>query len=250
MPYVSFIKDDDFKKIIFEILDIAADAKKKSDTKFNDNVIDPFSVLIEIGGFDIDFDTWIISEKTRQAQKTLSNHVGLLHQKLLGCVNGWTDLGVGQLIDVVNTQRKIIAEIKNKHNTIKGSDKIGLYKELENLVMMKGHQYKDFTAYYVEIVPKKADRYNICFTPSDKSKGSKCAPNDKVRQIDGASFYSLVTGIDNALEQIFQVLPNVIKDCKVEAKMTGAEKASEFFKSAYVPKPAKISRRKNLKALQ
>jgi hypothetical protein len=250
MAYVSFIKDEDFKKIIGEILVIAAQSKKKADTKFNRNVIDPFSVLIEIGGFDIDFDTWVISEKTRQAQKSLSNHVGLLHQKLLGCIEGWTDLGVGQLIDVVNPQKKIIAEIKNKHNTIKGADRIGLYKELDNLVMMKGHQYKDFTAYYVEIVPKKADRYNICFTPSDKSKGNKCSPNEKVRQIDGASFYALVTGIDDALEQIFRVLPQVIKDCKADAKMTGAEKATEFFKSAYVPKPPKTSRRMSSKASQ
>jgi hypothetical protein len=248
MPYVKFIKDDDFKKIIGEILVIAAESKKKAETEFNRNVIDPFSVLIEIGGFDIDFDTWVISEKTRQAQKSLSNHVGLLHQKLLGCIDGWTDLGVGQLIDVVNPKEKIIAEIKNKHNTIKGADRIGLYKELDNLVMMKGHQYKDFTAYYVEIVPKKADRYNICFTPSDKSKGTKCPPNEKVRQIDGASFYALVTGIDNALEQIFEALPLVIKDCKTDAKMAGAEKATEFFKSAYVPKPPKISRHKTRKS--
>lgn len=248
MPYVNFIKDDDFKKIINEILEIASQAKKKAETKFNRNVIDPFSVLIEIGGFDMDFDTWVTSEKTRQAQKSLSNHVGLLHQKLIGCIAGWTDLGVGKLIDVVNPDKKIIAEIKNKHNTIKGADKIGLYKELDNLVMMKGHQYKDFTAYYVEIVPKKADRYNICFTPSDKSKGTKCSPNEKVRQIDGASFYALATGINDALEQIFKALPQVIEDCKAETKMSGAEKAIDFFKSAYVPKPPKTSRRKSPKA--
>jgi hypothetical protein len=248
MPYVSFIKDEDFKKIIKEILDIAAQSKKNADTKFNRNVIDPFSVLIEIGGFDIDFDTWVTSEKTRQAQKSLSNHVGLLHQKLLGCIDGWTDLGIGKLIDAVNPDKKIIAEIKNKHNTIKGADKVGLYKELDNLVMMKGHQYKDFTAYYVEIVPKKAERYNICFTPSDKSKGVKCTPNEKVRQIDGASFYALATGVEGALEQIFKALPQVIKDCKAEAKMSGADKATDFFKLAYVPKPPKISRRKSPKA--
>lgn len=248
MAYVDFISDDDFKKIISDILDIADKSKKKADTKFNRNVIDPFSVLIEIGGFNIDFDTWVTSEKTRQAQKSLSNHVGLLHQKLIGCIAGWTDLGVGKLIDVVNPAKKIIGEIKNKHNTIKGADKIGLYKELENLVMMKGHQYKDFTAYYVEIVPKKAERYNICFTPSDKSKGTKCPPNEKVRQIDGASFYALVTGVENALEQIFEALPKVIKDCKKDAQMIGADKASDFFKSAYVPKPPKTSRRKTLKA--
>ena len=183
MAYVEFIKDEDFKKIINEILLIASESKKKAETKFDRNVIDPFSVLIEIGGFDIDFDSWVISEKTRQAQKSLSNHVGLLHQKLIGCIDGWTDLGVGQLIDVVNPDRKIIAEIKNKHNTIKGADKIGLYKELDNLVMMKGHQYKDFTAYYVEVVPKTAQRYDICFTPPDKSKVTlrsipSCITND------------------------------------------------------------------------
>jgi hypothetical protein len=41
-------------------------------------------MMIEMASFDIDSNTWMISEKSRQAQKSLSNHVGLLHQKILG----------------------------------------------------------------------------------------------------------------------------------------------------------------------
>jgi hypothetical protein len=244
MPYVTFVSDEFFRSIVKEVLDVGLAAKKKSSASFGRNVIDPFATLFEMGAFNIDFDTWRASEVERQAQKTLSNQIGMFHQKLLGAVSGWTDLGVGKGIDLVNTQRKFIAEVKNKHNTIKGSNQVDLYQELVDLVMPNGQQYKGFTAYYVVIVPKTAGRVNKTFTPSNKKTSTRCPPNELIRQIDGASFYALVTGIDDAMEQVFKVLPKVIKDCIQSLSMTGASNAEQYFKAAFVPKPPKPPRRK------
>jgi hypothetical protein len=249
MAYVSFISDERFKEIVNELLAIGDAAKVKASEEFDRNVIDPFSMLMEMASFDMNFEDWIKSEKARQVQKSLSNDIGLLHQKILGSVDGWKDLKTGNVVDLVNSDLKIIAEIKNKHNTVKGSDKVGTYKELESLIMPKTSIYKDFTAYYVEIIPSTANGYEKPFTPSDKKTGTKCDPNPNIIQIDGLRFYKLVTGKDDALEQVFNALPAVIRDCKKSASMNGIEEAKQFFKSAYVPKP-KTSHRKSPKASQ
>jgi hypothetical protein len=187
-----------------------------------------------MSGFEIDHDTWLKSETTRQAQKTLQNHIGDFHQNILGYSKGWTNKGVGNIIDLLSEQNKIIAEIKNKYNTISGGKLSDLYYSLDKQVSPKSSIYKGYTAYYVAIIPKKGERYNKPFTPSDKEKGEKCPQNEHIREIDGASFYSLVTGSESALEDLFDVLPEVINVCSEgKYQITDKKKLKEFFNLAY-----------------
>lgn len=158
MAYLSFIEDQTLERIVDQVLQKGHKARIKSHDKIDHNVVDPFSILFEMGSFDMTFDRWLDSEKNRQTQKTLSNHIGLFHQNILGSMKGWSSLGIGRMVDIVCDEHKIIAEIKNKHNTLKASDRSSMYFKLEDLVMRKGHTYKDYTAYYVEIVPKKPAR--------------------------------------------------------------------------------------------
>jgi len=234
MPYVSFIDDTRFKSLVTNTLAHGHEAKNKAISKFNRNVIDPFSILWEMSSFDSNFDTWYVSELSRQAQKTLSNHIGMFHQNFLGSIEGWEDLGVGKMVDLVNHEKKIIAEVKNKHNTVTGAKLVDVYKELESLVMPNGQVYKSYTAYYVEIVPKKPIRANTTFTPPDKKTSTRCAPNEKIRKIDGASFYALVTGVEDALEQVFNALPKVIKDLYPTFDNQSANGAYSYYKKAYI----------------
>jgi len=175
------------------------------------NVIDPFSVIFEMACFGLSARDWEVSEQARQAQKTLIGKIGLFHQKLIGSLDGWENIGTTGIIDVVNHDLKIIAEIKNKHNTVKQSDLIGLYRELQDMVMHKTQIYKGYTAYYVEIIPKGRTTYNKCFVPSDNKTGSKPEANDLIRQIDGASFYDLATGYPNALSNVYLALIRAIE---------------------------------------
>jgi hypothetical protein len=237
MPYVSFIKDERFREIITELLSIGDVARKRANEEFERNVIDPFSMLLEMACFDMDFANWVKSEKSRQIQKTLANDVGMLHQKILGSVDGWVDLKVGGGIDLVNPEKKIIAEIKNKHNTVTGGKRVNNYQELDELIMTKASTYKGYTAYFVEIIPSTPKGYEKAFTPSDKKKGIRCVTNLSIIQIDGKRFYKLVTGIDDALEQVFNAIPKVVRDCRSQISMNGSEEAVQFFKSAYAPKP-------------
>jgi hypothetical protein len=229
---LSFIPDETLTKEVSHLLAIAKAAKVKSEINFARNVIDPFGALFEMSGFDVDEKEWAIGEKNRQIQKTLQNHVGSFHQKILGAVEGWKDTGNGGVIDLASEKHMVIAEIKNKFNTVKGSDKVKTYDHLEKLVMTKGHKYKGFTAYYVEIIPKGAQRYNKEFIPSDREQGQQRKANPLIRQIDGYSFYGLVTGAPDALSQLFTALPDVI-EANSEYKFTNRVFVRDFFHKAF-----------------
>ena len=214
MRYLEWIDNQHLEGCVQYVFDKAILAKKKAETDFDRNVIDPFSLLFEMSGFDIDtVEQWKKLEKIRQAQKSLANHFGLFHQKLLGCIDGWKDLGTGKNIDLLNEEKRIIAEVKNKFNTMKGSDQAGLYDSLYELVMPNASEYKNFTAYYVEIIPKpfqgSADVYDKPFTPPDRTTSSKKPENKLIRKIDGKSFYTLVTGHPDALQDLYFVLPKI-----------------------------------------
>lgn len=232
MAKLGYIPDDVLTREVRHLLSIAKMAKAKSERNFTRNVIDPFAVLFEMSGFDVDETVWEKGEKNRQIQKTLQNHVGSFHQRILGAMDGWKDTGTGGVIDLVSEKYKVIAEIKNKYNTVKGSDKVKIYDHFEMQVMTKGHQYKGFTAYYVEVIPLSGHRYNKEFTPSDNSQGQQRKVNPLIRQIDGYSFYGMVTGIPDALSQLFASLPDVIEE-NSEYKFKNREFAQNFFQKAF-----------------
>ncbi len=239
MPYLEYIDDETFKKLVKNVLDVGI--KKKSDVNkdFQKNVIDPFSSVIETAISNVNHKTWKVSEMARQCQKTLTNHTGALHQKILGNVKGWQDLGTGGIVDLVCEDRKIIAEVKNKHNTVTGGKLADQYHSLDRLVSPKSSKYKDYTAYFVNIIPKKPERFDITFEPSDKDKGQKCSKDEKIRITDGASFYELVTDRKDALEEMYNALPEVIEEIfrkeykKKDFSVLDKDKFKEYFRTAY-----------------
>lgn len=234
MSKLEFISDDKLKCSVEFLLLKSYEALKSIEVNpeiIFKNVVDPFSAIFEASGFSLSNDEWINNEKSRQAQKTLQNHVGTFHQKILGSVPGWLDLCTGNGCDIVSEDRKIIAEIKNKYNTVSGGKLNGVYEELEELVMLKSSKYKDYTAYYVQIIPEKPKPFDKPFTPSDKSKGNKKQENPLIRVIDGRSFYSLVTGVNDALDKLFNVIPEVIYEIKNPYTRNSLE--SEFFNSLF-----------------
>jgi hypothetical protein len=234
MPLLSWIDDSKLKLAVGHLLNTAKNAQIKSEKKFGKNVIDPFSAIFEIAGFEIDYATWVNSETTRQAQKTLQNQIGEFHQIILGSVKGWDNLKTGKVIDVVCKEKRVVAEIKNKYNTVSFGEQAKLYYALEKLVMPKASIYKGYTSYFVSVIPKKRNRYDSPFTPSDKERGDKCPLNDKIREIDGASFYSLVTDETNALANLFGILPKVIEECSEgKYQLKDLDKLKRFYDLAF-----------------
>ncbi|WP_275074889.1 Eco47II family restriction endonuclease [Providencia rettgeri] len=210
MPFLEYISDDNLIKEVKYLLDKAVEKRQDAEKSFNKNVIDPFGALFEASDFK-SHEEWRNSEMARQCQKTIQNHVGTFHQRILGYVDGWEDLGTGGIVDLINREKKIIAESKNKFNTVTGGSLSGVYHSLDAQVSPKHSQFKDFTAYFVNIIPKKPIRYDEPFTPSNKDTGARCPVNPLIRIIDGASFYHIVTEKEDALKELHEALPKVIE---------------------------------------
>lgn len=212
MPYLSFISDDDFLLSLHKVLQAGQDKREKSDATFYKNVIDPFGPIFEttINGFSA--DDWKKSEKGRQLQKTMQNAIGEFHNDILGSVKGWHRLDKGGQIDLTNDSNTVIAEIKNKYNTVSGGKLNTTYEELQKLIRPKASKYHGATAYFVQIILKKPEPFDRCFTPSNKAEGQKMTADENIREIDGKSFYAMVTGINDALDQLHSKLPMTIQE--------------------------------------
>ena len=213
MSRLNWISDEDLENEVARLIEVGrtAIAKKQEEKEFNKNIIDPFSAIYTMVGFDLSYEEWFISETTRQAQKTLQNQIGSFHENILSKVEGWEIVGRNAIFDLYNEERQIIAEIKNKHNTVKKSDLVNLHSSLVDLVCNKNSIYRNHTAYYVVILPQKGQRHNEMFVTSNNETGRSTTSNELVRYIDGASFYELVTGEENAIFDLYNAVIDVIK---------------------------------------
>jgi Eco47II restriction endonuclease len=217
MAYLSWIKDDDLKACVSDVLSKGLVGIKKSEKNFYRNSVDPFSALFDAACQNITLSQWLSFERKRQAQKTLQNALGNFHQRLLSHVKGWEIPALG-FVDLVSEKSRVVAEVKNKHNTVKKSDLKAVYDELQAAVLHKTSKYHGYTSYYVTVIPASTKRFDKEFTPSDNETKTVRQANKQIREIDGYSFYTLVTGEPSALKQLYQVLPSVIKDVLVEQK--------------------------------
>jgi len=209
VPLLTFITDELLYQHTQKVLDVAENAVTDAEINLYSNKIDPFSALFDSLRQGISLSSWIEQEKPRQIQKTMQNAVGEFHEDILGSVEGWEKLPVGNVIDLRNRGKKIIAEVKNKYNTTKGNHKKDIYDDLKS---QEEGEHLNYTGYYVEIVPSRKEPYDKPFTPPDNITHTRRASNEKIRVIDGKSFYALVSGVPDAIEQLYFVLPKVISD--------------------------------------
>jgi hypothetical protein len=71
-------------------------------------------------------------------------------------------------------------------------------------------KYIGYTAYYVTILAKK--RINKVFIPSDNRKKRKRPHNEFIREVDGKTFYNIVTGEKDAIYKIYKIIPYILSD--------------------------------------
>lgn len=201
------------------------------------NTLDCFSASIDALIQNIPMEQWLAQERNRQIQKTKQNTIGTLHEEIMGSIAGVDNLAVGNLIDIICHEKKLIAEVKNKHNTTKGNHKVQIYRDIAN----KLEGLPGYTGYYVEILPKGRKAYNKAFTPSDNQIHAKLPEREDIRVIDGKTFYSLLTGSDDAIEELYSNLPTIVTEIIKEQfdvdldpeKIMGSELFSEVFTRAY-----------------
>ena len=199
MKELSYISDDRILELAREVLKTVKLSESRVEKNLAKNVLDPFSAIFDAARSGKTVDEWFQAEKDRQVQKSLQNAIGTFHQRVLGSMPGWVDTKRGGSVDLRSDDRKIIAEVKNKYNTMNSSSAEAVFKKFENHLR---YVDKGYVAYLVSVVPRTPQRYDREWTHS--AKLSTTRPD--IREVDGASFYALVTGDKDALANIYQKL--------------------------------------------
>lgn len=205
--YVEFVSDEDFLECVKHVIDFYLSDEYQEEPmtvlKESKNGIDAIKTIFDITVKQIGFDGWANKEMERQQDKTINNKIGEFHQELLGKVEGWVDLGVGDEteIDLKKEDNTVFIELKNKHNTMNSSSTKTCREKLENVI----EQYPDATAYWAYIISRKYRSENRVW----KYQGRE---DEKIRRISGDLLYEMITGDSNALEKVYEAIPKAIVD--------------------------------------
>ena len=203
--YVNFVSDKDFLKCVEHVCKGYAESRENlSIDDLKSNGLDPFKTVFDLINKRINFDTWLKNEEMRQADKTLNNRIGEFHQKLLGSVKNWVDLGIGDdsKVDLMKKDKSIFIELKNKFNTVNSDSLDKVRDKLEKAVA----QNKKAKAYWAFIISKDNSSGDRVWN----KKGRKA--NERIRVIYGSKVYELVTGDKDALRKTWLALPKAIND--------------------------------------
>jgi hypothetical protein len=197
---LGFISDNLIKKHVLETLKkyrFSVNLKT-----FNQNLIDPIKLTFDAKAYGKTIDQIIESETLRQIDKSNTNHIGYFHQNIFQYLgNGWKVPTSGY--DVVNEEKKIYVEIKNKHNTMNSSSSQKTYMRMQNTLLNNPNA----TCMLVEVIAKNSQ--NIVWKTSVDSQ-SMC--NDRIRKISVDKFYEIVTGDKLAFKKLCEQIPRIISD--------------------------------------
>lgn len=228
--YLWYIEDEDFKEVISNLItEYERVARIDIDEeKFFKNRLDIFKMIIDISVKNISTKDWVEKEINRQEDKSNSNIIGFFHEKLIGKIDGWEALDVGNGIDI--TGRNATIELKNKHNTTKGEDEVGIYEKLDGK-LQSNPQFKK--AYFARIIDTKSQdkqwtgerKIKESLTPTNRTlysntlkfriEGDKIYrkfDNENIHIISGDKLYELLTGDKLAFKKLIEALPKVFKD--------------------------------------
>lgn len=190
---LDWIDENSFDFAVQNLKHGALDALANAEKRRRKNVVDPFHTLLLASTFDVKASSNLVElQQAESAIRGMSGSLGTFHQSILGSVGGWQNHDA--LYDLKNEDRKIVAEVKNKWNTMNTANRRQIESDLDTSIRsLRGN----WTAYLVLVIPRKPDRYRKAI-----SKG--------VFETDGASFYHLATGYPNAIHDLFDALVDAL----------------------------------------
>ena len=227
--YVEFVSDEDFlecvRKVVEAYQSLDENVTPTSILKESKNTIDEFKTIFDVCVNQISFDEWLKFELTRQQDKTINNKIGEFHQELLGKVDGWVDLGIGDetKIDLKKEDNTVFIELKNKYNTMNSSSEKTCHEKLENVI----EKYPDATAYWAYVISKN-------YKSEDRTWKYQQREDERIRRISGDRLYTMVTGDSKALEKTFNAIPKAIVEILGEEyKLTEEDEEYTYFYDTY-----------------
>ena len=213
MPLLSWIDDNTLIEAIEKFNRSAQNCINSTAERQKKNTIDPFMSLMVSSKFSLKSKKDLIEIQNLNAiLKGMSNALGTFHQDVLSGVEGWRNHDAGY--DLECEELKILAEIKNKHNTMNASTRGKVELDLDIAVQQKG---RGWTGYLVFVVPRKPERY--C---------KELPVKRRLYEIDGVSFYEMITNSPNALHDLFDVFCG---EASLPEEITGY--LSEVFENSF-----------------
>ncbi len=169
--------------------------------EFNRNLIDPIKLTFDSLVYGKTLEEIIESESIRQIDKSNTNHIGYFHQNIFKYFDGW--IVPKQGYDVINEDKKIYVEMKNKHNTMKSASSQKTYMKMQHKILRDD----EALCYLVEVIAK--DSQNVTWKVSIDGESLS---NKNIRRISIDQFYEIATGNKLAFKNLCEVLPRVIAD--------------------------------------
>ena len=207
--YVEFVSDDVFLEEVKRVMDSYPDNAKETPSaidllKNSEYGLDEFKIMFDLCMNGISFEEWVKAETIRQNGKSVENKMGEFHQRLLGRVKGWQNLGTGDNshVDLKNDDGTVYLELKNKYNTINGGSGKTVRDNLENIVK----DNENATAYWAYIIHKNYKSDDVIWEKKNYKN------NERIRRISCDKVYELVTGDPHALKKTFRAIPIAIND--------------------------------------
>lgn len=197
---LGFISNDNIFLHVKETVELY---RNKIDLKqFNENIVDPIKLTFDSKIYGKSFEEIIEAECIRQIDKTNTNHIGYFHQNLFRYVgNGWEVPEHG--FDIINNERHIYVELKNKHNTMNSGAATSVYASMQHKILHDDQA----TCMLVEVIAKRSknEKWN---------KGG--LSHQKIRRVSIDKFYEIVFGDDRAFFRLCKALPDILDDVVVK----------------------------------
>ncbi len=193
---LGFISDED----IFEHVRSTVEQYRKSIdlAQFNKNIIDPIKLTFDAKVYRKTYEEIIETECVRQMDKSNSNHIGYFHQNLFKYVgNGWEVPKEG--FDLVNEEKHIFVEIKNKHNTMNSGSAANVYIKMQSKLLEDDRA----TCYLVEAISGRS---------KDEPWNRGGTSHKLIRKISIDQFYELALNCENGFYNLCNTLPKILDD--------------------------------------
>lgn len=201
--YLDFISDEHLLNCIANLHKSYLKAKNNITKKnFYSNKVDTIKLTFDAQFNDINQESLIQAEILRQIDKSINNSIGTFHEQILGGITGFQ---IGNLsgFDLKANDDTLFADIKNKHNTMNSSSAESLFQKLK----IYADTYKQAKCYWVQILAKGS--FNDLWKGEINGKEYS---HSRVYKISGDQFYALLSGKEDALFQLYKVLPMAIND--------------------------------------
>jgi len=175
---------------------------------FYSNKIDTIKLTFDSKFNEIEQESLIEAELLRQVDKSINNFIGTFHEEILGGVAGY-EIGKLSGYDIKAIDNTLFAEIKNKHNTMASSSQESVFQKLAKYA----DENKKAKCYWVQILATHSFNKNWAGQINGKEYS-----HSRVYKISGDQFYALLTGEEDALMKLFNILPKAIDDYLLTAE--------------------------------